>query len=455
MNTRRKISRNQSNRNEWWYRFGPFGGGGNGPEAVKNIRKLAYTVIIPTACIIALIKIGRHSGELWISSLFDGKKGSVNPDNPQSPSPIDEEKVAKEKDLSVKNRICKLLGLFNTQSPNPTSLTSNIEGSNATIKPKSLVGTLFKSGDRAVVVSLPGIGKSIFCWQTGIAISEGKCVEYLPHFSDHADPQKVYIYDGELDDDDVKQRYGRRKYSDNLVRYPASKFRTVFYLLQHIYDITVGLVGDATFILDNLYALMPTMTSEETRTFLDGLDAIQRKALDNGHRITIIIVTHTVKDVNGIPRLKDVAGSAHISRFAKSELSLVALPDASNRVAVVTNKKRYSNHKDAYLMELKDNDYLHFEYVDKVSNAYIDSMFHRRGRSGLVDVDKTPERTTTGEHCADLIQQMRDLRSQGYSDRQISAMTGVSAPTVAKRISSNGNGHHNGGRGAHRHHPKP
>ncbi len=455
MNTRRKISRNQSNRNEWWYRYGPFGGGGNGPEAVKNIRKLAYTVIIPTACIIALIKIGRHSGELWISSLFDGKRGCVNPDNPQSPSPIDEEKVAKEKDLSVKNRICKLLGLFNPESPQPTPLNANPDDGNTSIKPKPLVGTLFKSGDRAVVVSLTGIGKSIFSWQTGIAVSEGKSPEYLPQFSEHAAPQKVFIYDGELDMDDIKQRYGQRVFSDLLVRYPNCKFRTIYYLLTHIYENVESLDGDATIILDNLYALMPTMTSEETRTFLDGLDIIQRRAMDRGNRITLILVTHTVKDVNGIPRLKDVAGSAHISRFAKSELSLVALPDAPNRVAVVTNKKRYSNHKDAYLMEYKDDDYLHFEYVDKVSNAYIDSVFHRGGRSGVAYVDKTPEHTTTGERGADLIQQMRDLRNQGYSDRQISAMTGVSAPTVAKRISSNGNGHHNGGRGAHRHHPKP
>lgn len=451
----RTSNRVQGNRDGWWIRHGKFGAGGYGPEAVKNIRKAAFGVIIPVACALAVIAIGTEAGMQWVGKFFKGKNTSTNPDNPQSPSPIDEEKVAKEKDLGVKNRICKLLELFNTQSPNPTSLTSDLEDGNATIKPKSLVGTLFKSGDRAVVVSPPGIGKSIFCWQTGIAVSEGKSVEYLPQFSDHADPQKVYIYDGELDDDDVKQRYGRRKYSKNLVRYPASKFRTVFYLLQHIYDITVGLVGDATFILDNLYALMPTMTSEETRTFLNGLDAIQRKALDNGHRITIIIVTHTVKDVNGIPRLKDVAGSAHISRFAKSELSLVALPDDTNRVAIVTNKKRYSNHKDAYIMELKDNDYLHFEYVNKVSNSYIDSLFHRGGRNSVVNVDKNPENTTYGEHCVDLIQQMRDLRSQGYSDRQISAMTGVSAPTVAKRISSNGNGHHNGGRGAHSHHPKP
>lgn len=452
----RFANRTQGNRNGWWVRHGNFGAGGNGPEAVKYIRKTAFSVIVPTACILALLGVGSEAGKQWVKKLFMGKgTASANPDNPQSPSPIDEEKAAKDKDLRVKNKICKLLGLFHQEFPHPTPLNANTDDGNTSFKPKPLVGMLFKRGDRAVVVSLTGIGKSIFSWQTGIAVSEGKSPEYLPQSSEHAAPQKVFIYDGELDKDDIKQRYGQRVFSDLLVRYPHCKFRTIYYLLTHIYENVESLDGDATFILDNLYALMPTMTSEETRTFLDGLDIIQRKALDKGHSITIIIVTHTVKDVNGIPRLKDVAGSAHISRFAKSVLSLVDLPDNTNRVAVVTNKKRYSNHKDAYLMEVKESDYLHFEYIDKVSNAYIDNMFHRGGRSGGVYVDNAPENITTGEHCADLIQQMRDLRSQGYSDRQISAMTGVSAPTVAKRISSNGNGHHNGGRGAHRHHPKP
>ena len=272
-------------------------------------------------------------------------------------------------------------------------------------------------------------------------------MEYLPQCSDHAAPQKVYIYDGELDDDDVKQRYGRRKYSDNLVRYPASKFRTVFYLLKHIFDITVDLDGDATFVLDNLLALMPTMTTEETRIFLDGLDSIQRKALEKGHRITIIIVTHTVKDVNGIPRLKDVAGSAHISRFAKSELSLATLPGKDNQVALVTNKKRYSNKKDAIIMESQDTDYLHFEFVKKVSNSEIDNLFKCWEQGD----DSADEGTGSDVENDDLTQRMQELRDQNLSDREIGKRTGVSAPTVRNKIGSNGKGHHNGGRGARRH----
>ena len=351
----------KSSSGSFWGRFGKIAFGGDGPGAVESIRKTMFCVFLPFAIAMGATGLGLYATKKWIDKRFkdDNNRNTGDDDNSQNLSPIDEEKSAKERDKEVKKHICEILGLFNPAQPQPTSLNSKREDGSDIYKPLPLVGTLFKRGDRAVVVSPPGVGKSIFCWQTGIAISEGRCVEYLPQCSDHAAPQKVYIYDGELDDDDVKQRYGRRKYSDNLVRYPASKFRTVFYLLKHIFDITVDLDGDATFVLDNLLALMPTMTTEETRIFLDGLDSIQRKALEKGHRITIIIVTHTVKDVNGIPRLKDVAGSAHISRFAKSELSLATLPGKDNQVALVTNKKRYSNKKDAIIMESQDTDYLH------------------------------------------------------------------------------------------------
>ena len=442
-----KYQKNPSG--SWWGRFGKIAFGGNSPEAVKSIRETAFGIVIPLACIIAMIELGVHTGKKFIDKRFkdDDNRNKGDDENPQSPSPIDEEKHAKEEDRRVKNHICEILGLLNPAPPKPTPLNSNIEDCSGTYKPRPLVGTLIKIGDRVILVGPPGSGKSALSWQLAITIALGKSPEFMPPNSEHASPQKVYIYDGELDDDDIKQRYGQQKYSDNLYRCSASKFRTVFYLLQHIYDITVGLDGDATFILDNLYAIIPAMTSEETRNFLDGLDSIQRKALDKGYHITIIIVTHSQKDVNGIPRMKDVAGSAHISRFAKSELSLAALPGDNNQVALITNKKRYSNKKDAFIIELQDTDYLHFEFIENVSNSEIDNLF----KCWVQGDDSADEGTRSDVENDDQAQHMRDLRSQGYSDREIGKRTGVSAPTVRNKIGSNGKGHHNGGRGARRH----
>ena len=440
-------NKNTTNGGKWWIRHKNFGAGGTGEDAVKHIRKVAFGVMIPTAMILAAIGIGYHAGIDWVDNLFNGKKKAgdgVGEGNLHEPPPIDEEKKAKEDDLIMKNKVMKLLGLSDTKLPTGQPLSMGMDSSSESFNPKPLVGLLVKLGDRLVMVSPSGLGKSILSWMLAIAISEGRTPECMPPETEHANPQKVFLYDGELDDDDVRERYGKRQYSPNLLRFASSKFRTLYYLLYSIYTNTVGLNEDSTVILDNLYALMPTLSSEETRTLLDGLDIIQRRVMAKGHHITIIIVTHTGKDVVGIPQLSDVAGSANISRFAKSEVSLAAIPKHPNLVAVVTNKKRYSDNKDAYILKYSNDGYVHFEFVDKTSNNHIRQVFC--GQSKLFDDDKDSFWCTDGTTKAETKQAMQELRNLGYSDRKIGKMTGVSAPTVANNIGSNGKGHKHGGR---------
>lgn len=449
-----KYTRNTNKKSgsNWWFRLGKIGAGGTGEESVKHIRKATFSVIIPTAALLVLFKLCSHTGKKWIDTFFNGNGKSYNNEdsgNPQNQTPSDEEKNAKMDELKVKNHVIKLLKLFDHESPTGQPLSTGADLTTGSYKPKPLVGQLVKLGDRLVLVSPPGLGKSIFSWMLAIAISEGRSPECMPPDTEHADPQKVFLYDGELDDDDIRERYGGRGYSSNLTRFAASKFRTIYYLLQHIHDVTVGLYEDSTVILDNLYALMPTMTNEETRTFLDGLDKIQRLAMEKGHRTTFIIVTHTIKDVVGIPQLRDVAGSANISRFAKSEVSLAAIPKHPNLVAVVTNKKRYSDNKDAYILEYSNDGYVHFEFVVKISNNHIRQVFC--GQRKLFDDDKSSIVCSDGTPDAETIQVMQELRDQGLSDRKIALRLGVSAPTVAEYIGSNGHGHHRGGRKPNKH----
>lgn len=449
---RNTRSTNRNSGNNWWFRHGKLGAGGSGPEAVKNIRKTAFSIFVPLSLITCLFVFGTHAGTVWFDNRYKGKgktRDAENESELNENSPIDEEKKVKMDDLKEKNYVIKLLKLYDHESPAGQSLSTGADFTTGSNKPKPLVGQLVKLGDRLVLVSSPGLGKSIFSWMLAIAISEGRSPECMPPNTEHADPQKVFLYDGELDDDDIRERYGRRNYSPNLVRFAVSKFRTIYYLLHHIHDATIGLYEDSTVILDNLYALMPTMTNEETRVFLDGLDNIQRLAMEKGHRTTFILVTHTVKDVVGIPQLRDVAGSANISRFAKSEVALAAIPKHPNLVALVTNKKRYSDKKDAYILEYSNDGYVHFEYVDRISNEHIRQVFY--GQRKLFDDDKGSSICTDSTPDAKTVQAMQELRDQGLSDKKIALRLSVSAPTVAKYIGSNGNGHHHGGRKPNRH----
>lgn len=267
-----------------------------------------------------------------------------------------EEKQKKKKDAEVKEWISKELGLFNASNPTVSTL-----GEGERTEVKYLVDSIVKVGDRLVLASPPGHGKSILATQLGIAIAKGVVPEFLPQNTEACEPQRVLLYDGELDKDDVSARYGGITQIPYFTRLSSCKYRTIYYLLKDIYVKTTEAGRDMTIILDNLFALMPGMSSEETRTFFDGLDLIQGKISKSGHNLTFIIITHTTKETDGVPDLKNIAGSAHITRFAKSVMSLVKDDD----VVILTGTKcRYDKEQGSYELQLVEEPYVHFERAE-------------------------------------------------------------------------------------------
>ena len=271
------------------------------------------------------------------------------------------EKQQKKEDAEVKEWISKELGLFEATNPTVSTL-----GEGERTKVKYLVDSIVKVGDRLVLASPPGHGKSILATQLGIAIAKGVVPEFLPQNTEACEPQKVLLYDGELDKDDVSTRYGGITQIPYFTRLSGCKYRTIYYLLKDIYVKTKEAGRDMTIILDNLFALMPGMSSEETRTFFDGLDLIQGKVSKSGHNLTFIIITHTTKETDGVPDLKNIAGSAHITRFAKSVMSLVKDDD----VVILTGTKcRYDQEQGSYELQLVEEPYVHFERAEAREEA--------------------------------------------------------------------------------------
>lgn len=304
----------------------------------------------------------------------DPQKNLANKESQQDP-----ENLASQKDKEVKNHISKELGLYDKCELHPEELVSQAEVDENGVKPIPLIGKLIKLGDRVVIASPPGEGKSCLVTQMGICITEGRIPEFFPADStDTTQQQVVHLFDGELDKDDRMERYGMRTYSSLFKLYSSCKFRTIYYLLENVWKIVKDTSAHQTFVFDNLFALMPNIGTEDTRTFFHGLDIIQQRVAEKGYRITIIIVTHTTKRTHEIPTLSDVAGSAHVTRFAKNQLVLVKLQD-ENTYALVTNKKRYSEDKTTYLMSLSTEGYLHFEHKAMVSNGYVDTLLKSNG----------------------------------------------------------------------------
>ena len=271
------------------------------------------------------------------------------------------EKQQKKEDAEVKEWISKKLGLFEDTKPTESTL-----GGDGKTEVEFLIDGFIKAGDRMVLTSPPGHGKSILATQIGIAIAKGGVPEFLPQDKKACAPQTVLLYDGENDENDMSSRYGGIPQIPNLTRLSKSGFRTIYHILKEIYEKTADIGSDMTIILDNLTALNQKMSCEETRTFFIALDRIQDNVSKRGHKLTLIIITHTTKDTNGSADLKDIAGSANITRFAKSVMSLTKEDD----VAVLTVIKcRYYKGPGRYDLKLVEDPYIHFERAEAKEEA--------------------------------------------------------------------------------------
>ena len=332
---------------------------GFGMKIGKNVNWCKVLIGLGTAIAIY------YSGKLVYKLVIDKVKDNSN-------LSWEEKQQKKKKDAEVKEWISKELGLFEDTKP----IESTLGGGERT-EVKYLIDSIVKVGDRLVLASPPGHGKSILATQLGIAIAKGVAPEFLPQNTKACEPQKVLLYDAEHDKDDFSTRYG------GITQIPyftirSGKYCKFYYLLKDIYMKTTEAGRDTTIILDNIFALMPGMSSEETRTFFDGLDLIQGKISKSGHNLTFIIITHTTKETDGVPDLKNIAGSAHITRFAKSVMSLVKDDD----VVILTGTKcRCDKEQGSYELQLVEEPYVHFERAEAKEEA----KERRQGKSSKYD----------------------------------------------------------------------
>ena len=114
-------------------------------------------------------------------------------------------------------------------------------------------------------------------------------------------------------------------------------------------------------ILDNLSVYIQDGKPEEAKTLFNGLDSIQGEVSRSGHNLTFIIVSHTTKETNGIPDLKNIAGSVYITRFAKSVMTLTKEDDV---VILTDTKRRYDKNQGSYELQLVEEPYVHFERAE-------------------------------------------------------------------------------------------
>lgn len=327
----------------------------------------------------------------------------------------DPELKQKQQDKEVKAYVFQKLGLDNMDVPEGEHVYAN---GNAYYR-LPLVGNIVAMGDLCVLVSQPGVGKSILAFQMGDDIAGGKVSKLFPAPSESPTPQLVFYWDAEMDSDDMKERYPQGL-SGNLIRFSQCNYRNGFHLLKHIYDEVSPYGTDVTAIFDNWKALCPRI---DAYYFMTGLRRLQAQFEEKGAHLTIIIVIHTTKEAckKYEVDLGDVAGAAEITRFAKTVLFVNPVIDSLGVVQLHDAKRRRAKKIEDILLVLKGGEgtaeNLHFECIseDNLKQMVKDNApdFEEKKKSGkkskFTDEDDRDiaRRLDRGEKAGDLAKEYK------------------------------------------------
>lgn len=271
-----------------------------------------------------------------------------------------------QKDKEVKNYVIRTLGLDSEE----TLQRERVCPSDPATKRKRLplVGDLVSRGDLGLLVSKPGVGKSILAFQIADDIAEGRESKLFHTPQGHQPPQIVYYMDAEMNSDDIGERYPNGL-SANLIRVPINRpRRNVYYLLKDITEILSleNITSDKSLVIDNIAA---AAFGIDVKTLLAGLKSIQAMFEKNGFRLTVIVVVHTTKETKNRPELEDVAGSADLTRLTTKVLFLN--PTEHEGVVRINDGKHRATkkNKDSILVirgGVGTDENLHFEAAENV-----------------------------------------------------------------------------------------
>ena len=224
-----------------------------------------------------------------------------------------------------------------------------MEGHNGNYDADQLIGEFLCKGDRAIVYSPYGVGKTVFCFQMAIDISEGKVSLIAPHDNGVHSPQKVIYYDGEMDDTDIWKIIGSRDLStlSNFTRRSGGYYKNVEQWLNDVKVIIKNTPGDITIFLDNITSVFSTINAETIRElFLLHLKGIQDEQKKLGRAITFVVVAHTTKQ-------QTLAGSNNLGNFASTILGLYKKGSTQIILKIDKCRKYGDNQGKQYLLEKK------------------------------------------------------------------------------------------------------
>lgn len=252
------------------------------------------------------------------------------------------------------------------------SINDTINQPNRITKFDYISDTPITVGDLACVHSIPGMGKSILVNQILIGAASGVETGLRCFDSDFTTPMYALLYDAEQTEEDIQVRYGcvglqlpsiDRVQDCNFDDDPSL-------LLKDIKRKVWAKRTNSIVCIDNTTKMFPTIKAKMVTKTVRELEALQAQAKVEGFFLTILLVTHSIKDPRKRKEVSNMSGSANWSRFAKTVISLSTTESDSFKVMKI-EKNRRGKQGEEFILRLEHTPYPHFINDDCATESYL------------------------------------------------------------------------------------
>lgn len=304
-----------------------------------------------------------------------------------------------------------------------------------------LLGNVVKAGGINGLIGPKGIGKTL-CLTTIInCIAKGIPLDLF--VSDPSKPynqpaQKVFLYDLEMQYEDLSERNGKHGYEfTNIKR--NTKMYNVNSWLRSVRKAANGLTEDATIVLDNVTRLKDDVTQPIiAKRLFDGVKNIRDDAKGRGIKLTFILVAHTTNDWNDwVPLTLKAAAVADSFTTGLDSISFIGKTKYKDRVLFKVYNQRHGRYSDKVaLLRFVDKPFLGCE----VEGYYIENKVkpYKDGRTILYNDDEDDgecEVNSIEEPKEDpIVEKIIQLNDQNLSQKAIAKKIGRSRKWVNEKM---------------------
>lgn len=307
-----------------------------------------------------------------------------------------------------------------------------------------LLGNVVKAGGINGLIGPKGIGKTL-CLTTIInCIAKG--IPFDLFVSDPSKPynqpaQKVFLYDLEMQYEDLSERNGKHGYEfTNIKR--NTKMYNVNSWLRSVRKAANGLTEDATIVLDNVTRLNDDVTQPIiAKRLFDGVKNIRDDAKGRGIKLTFILVAHTTNDWNDwVPLTLKAAAVADSFTTGLDSISFIGKTKYEDRVLFKVYNQRHGRYSDQVAL---------LSFVDKPFLGCEVEGYYKENEVKPNKVGKTTSYTVKNERIDNHVDveepkikgwplsKLLELKKEseaGVSQRKLGEKYGLKAPEIGRKL---------------------